>query len=94
MSAPTHYFSLGELPDGEGQLRVLVQSWDTPVEAAVLSQSIETCPILHGECNILKIVTISNTKRVLCCERCMLRISLPLSVQTIDELRQYLVSNR
>ncbi len=85
------------LKDGEGELRVLVQQWEKPIESETNSIRLDSEPtISHGSypfCGgLMRLVKISGSKSILRCERCGLRISFPPAVETVGELAEHLSS--
>ncbi len=79
----------------EGELRVLVQQWEKPDESETNSIRLDSEPtISHGHhpfCGgLTRFVKVSESKNILRCERCGLRIPFPPSVETLGELAKYL----
>ncbi len=93
MGAPVHSYGFAILPDGEGVLAALVETRHPPKVEAVLMQEIRGSIIKHDSCSTLEFVCVSETKSVLCCKGCLLRISLPSKVKTLDDLRSFFATS-
>lgn len=89
MGLSVHRFFVTELPDNEGVVSALLQTEEEPNEELVLSQPIDAYVFVHGDCSPLRFVRVSNTKGVLCCNSCLLRIPLPPNLKTLHGLRDF-----
>jgi len=83
----------GNIPlgDNEGMLVILLQSWEKPsakeADAVKLTSGfLHHYPRCGGRIRAIKITKI---KQVLFCEGCGLRLSIPDSLKTIKDLREY-----
>ena len=100
MGATVWEAALLPLKDDEGKLVLLVQQWEKPTESDCFSFRLSSEPTIYhggpGEPHLfcgghIRFITISESKKVLHCERCGLRIAFP-SVETVGELAEYLAS--
>lgn len=100
MSAPVHRIEVGNLPDGEGSVYLLEQSWKEPkLEEAFAKTIFEgeqnrgmgCTKIFHEPCGrSLEAIELSPTKRVLVCKHCLLRMVVPVTISTVEEFKQFI----
>ena len=82
------------LEDKEGELRVLAQQWEKPTKPETDSIRLDSEPVItHGHypfCEgLMSVVKVSESKSILYCKKCGLRISFPPSIETVGELAKY-----
>ena len=97
MSADTWEALFIPLKNDEGELVVLIQQWKEPNKTETKLIKLDSEPtITHGRypfcMGLMRFVNVSETKKVLRCERCGLRISFPSSVETLGELKEHLLN--
>jgi hypothetical protein len=95
MSLPTHStLVMSGLKDNEGPLRLLTEQENVPSNIEAFSTLLSVANLVHGQmdCPVLRYVVISASKSVLCCDRCLLRLSFPTQLKTVGDLRSYLCS--
>ncbi len=81
--------SLGD----EGELVTLIQSWKEPGADEVDSIELHSDNSLHHYPHCLgsfRVIKVTDEKKVLFCKRCGLRLSIPISLINIKDLREYL----
>ena len=89
MSAPAHSMEIA-LPQNEGKLRLIVESWETPsvekISSHVLQDGLGVDILIHdGGSESFITTTVSPQKRVMFCKRCGLRLEIPQQI-TLGEL--------
>ena len=73
----------------EGELAVKVQQWEEPKRSVVETLSIEDSWICHCTVGVVRLVKVSSTRNVLCCDHCFLRLHIPSPITTIGGLVMY-----
>lgn len=96
MSPSVHPFVIATLPDNEGELQMLVVGWENPPIEVVFAQEIGSYALVHGDCSSsgLRLVHVSDKKRVICCSRCLLRISIPNEIKTYNDLMNFFTKDK
>jgi hypothetical protein len=93
MGPATHRMNPIHLKDGEGEIGVIIEGWKKPSEEEAYTQSIDNClKLFHEPCcyGRLAVVRVSDTKQVLFCNTCGLRINLGHQALTLGDLRKFL----
>jgi hypothetical protein len=100
MGAPVHRIEVGDLPDGEGSAYLLEQSWEEPKQDKVFAKTIFEgdqhrgmgfTKIFHEPCGRnFDAIQMSANKRVLVCVRCLLRLTVPVTVTTVTDFKEYI----
>ena len=89
MGAPAYNTEI-LLPNNEGKLRLIVESWKTPSIEKISSKIIQDSGygelLIHDSCSQRFIArTLSPQKRVMFCKECGLRLEIPQRI-TLGEL--------
>jgi hypothetical protein len=97
MGAPAHIVPLGDLPDGEGKVELLEESWEEPVLSEVVARPIlkekdlHTTQIYHVPCGrAFRRIQLSSEKAVMVCDNCFLRVHVPVVMEIIEEFLDFI----
>ena len=100
MGAPVHRIEVGDLPEGEGSAYLLEQSWEEPKQDEVFAKAIFEgdqhrgigfAKIFHEPCgHNFDAILLSANKRVPVCGRCLLRLTIPVTVTTVTDFKEFI----
>ena len=100
MGAPVHRIEVCDLRDGEGSTYLLEQTWKEINDEVVFTKTIFEgeqhrgigfTKIFHEPCGrSFDAINLSDKKRVLVCQRCLLRLVVPITVNTVNEFKEFI----
>lgn len=95
MSAPAYTTTI-RLPNDEGCLRLIIQSWHKPkaeeVSKLLLEDGDSATILFHDSCHESVVVrSVSTRKRIMYCRGCGMRLEIP-GIITFGELCNYFIA--
>jgi len=91
MGAPAHRFTVSTIPDDEGQISAVLESWEEISDADAMETPLKNAVLVHDdECRgHFKVIRVSHTKTVVVCCNCWLRLAVPNEAANLGDLRTH-----